>query len=125
MPAVAIKTSAVLVVEDDCFLLTDIAATLREQGFEVLVAENAGTALQVLETRADIGVLVTDIEMPGMSGLQLSQKVRDRWPPVEIILISGHVSPNAAEMPQRSLFFSKPMNLHDLGKAIRGFGAQV
>src|ERR1051325_10209384 len=110
MPAIAIKTSAVLVVENDSFLLADIAATLRGQGFEILVAEDADTALQALETRADIGVLVTDIEIPGMSGLQLSQTVRDRWPPVEIIIMSGHACPNAAEMPQRSLIFSKPPN---------------
>ena len=125
MSAISIKTSAVLVVEDDPLLLDDTTATLRDQGFEVLSAENAAAALQTLETRADIGVMVTDVEMPGMNGLQLSREVRDRWPPIEIIIVSGYTSPSPIEMPQRSLFFSKPTNLREIGKAIRNFGAQL
>ena len=122
MSAIPIKTSAVLVVEDDPFVREDTTTTLRDLGFEVLTAEDAETALQALETRADIGVMVTDIEMPGKSGLQLSREVRDRWPPVEIIIVSGHGCPSAAEMPQRSLFFSKPADLQDVCRAIRSFG---
>jgi len=125
MIAISIKTSALLIVEDDPAILAETTAALRDQGFEVLPAKDAQAALKLLETRADIGVMVTDVEMPGMDGLRLSQIVRDRFPPMEIIVVSDANRPSPIDIPQRALFLSKPIDLQELGKAIRGFGAQL
>lgn len=52
-------------------------------------------------------------------GLKLSLYVRNRWPPIEIIIVSGHRTVAAEEMPNRGLFFSKPYSRHAITGAMR------
>lgn len=62
-----------------------------------------------MEQHADIGILFTDIEMPGsMDGLKLAAYVRDRWPPVVIIIASGAMGIDAMKFPEGASFFPKP-----------------
>lgn len=97
----------VLVVEDEPFLRMCAVDMLEEDGFDVIEASNATEAVVLLETRMDIRIVFTDIDMPGgMDGMRLAACIRDRWPPVEIIITSGQVVPK--DLPLRSLFFSKP-----------------
>ena len=87
--------ATVLVVEDDVFQLMDTADYLECLGYEVIQALDAEQAIQLLHSRSDIRFLVTDIDMPGsMSGIDLARAVRNRWPPVEIIVMSGDVAPS-------------------------------
>lgn len=110
----------VLVVEDEALILFSIADDLRRAGFDVLEALNADAAIVLLESRADITVLFTDVDMPGsMDGLKLSTAVRDRWPPVKIILTSGHVKLKLESLPTGGRFFSKPYDAMDLVATIR------
>ena len=114
----------VLVVEDDFLLRSTTAGGLQDAGFDVLEAQDADEAIKILETRADIRVIYTDIEMPGsMDGLKLAAVVRDRWPPVEIIVTSGKQMPDSDQMPQRSRFFPKPADFNAIAKTIREFCA--
>lgn len=81
----------VLVVEDETLLRMNIALSLEQEGFRVYEAENADQAIAVLEAHAEIGLMFTDIDMPGsMDGLKLATAVRNRWPPIKIIVTSGH-----------------------------------
>lgn len=99
----------VLVVEDEALLLFTIADELRDAGFTVYEASNADEAIRQLETRPQIDILFTDIDMPGsMDGLRLSAAVRDRWPPVKIIVTSGKRNPGADALPEGGVFMSKP-----------------
>jgi CheY-like chemotaxis protein len=99
----------ILVVEDDPLLRMAAVDFVEEAGFEVVEAANADEAVAILENRTDIRVVFTDIDMPGsMNGLKLAAAVRDRWPPIDIVIVSGHVRPTEADLPPRSLFFSKP-----------------
>lgn len=101
--------ATVLVVEDEAFLLFAIADELREAGYHVLEASNADQAIRILESRQDISILFTDIDMPGsMDGLRLSAAVRDRWPPIKIIITSGKRQPAADAMPSGGVFLPKP-----------------
>jgi CheY-like chemotaxis protein len=112
----------VLVVEDDPLLRLTTAEGLQDAGFDVIEAQDADEAIKILETRADIRVIFTDIEMPGsMDGLKLAAMVRDRWPPVEIIVTSGKQMPEAEKLPQRSRFFPKPTDFTTVAKTIREF----
>lgn len=100
---------AVLVVEDEFLIRMSIVASIEEAGFEVYEAANADQAIRMLETHPDIRALFTDVDMPGsMDGLKLAAAVRRRWPPVKIIVTSGHVKIRPDELPVEGKFFSKP-----------------
>lgn len=112
--------TAVLVVEDEALVRFDIADYLSEHGFEVHEAASADEAIAILEAVPTIRLLFTDIDMPGsMDGLKLSAAVRDRWPPVHIIVTSGHRPVDIAELPDGSIFFAKPYRGPDIVKSIR------
>lgn len=60
----------------------------------------------------DIRTVFSDIDMPGsMDGMKLAAAVRDRWPPIEIIIVSGHRRPVDRDLPARATFFPKPYNV--------------
>ena len=111
-----------LVVEDEP-LLRMMAVDLGEDaGFEVVEAANAADAVAILETRPDIRIVFTDIDMPGgMDGMRLAACIRDRWPPIDIILTSGKARPQAAALPTRAVFFPKPYRHDEVTTAMRGF----
>ena len=100
---------SVLVVEDEALIRMDIADQLEREGFFIFEAANADQAIVVLNAEPSVRIMFTDIDMPGsMDGLKLAAAVRDRFPPVQIIVTSGHRSVEMDEMPAGSVFFSKP-----------------
>ncbi|MBP2558198.1 CheY-like chemotaxis protein [Neorhizobium galegae] len=104
-----LRKQAVLVVEDEPLLRMMAIDLVEEAGFQAVEAADADEAVTILETRADIRIVFTDIDMPGsMNGMKLAAAVRDRWPPIEIIIVSGQVRPGEGDLPERSVFFSKP-----------------
>src|SRR4051794_6732216 len=113
---------SVLVVEDESLIRFVICEGLVAEGYEVLTADNADRAIEILESRNDITTIFTDIEMPGsMDGLKLAAAVRDRWPPVNIVITSGKLRPRAEQMPANSLFLAKPYHTVDVVTALRTF----
>src|SRR5258705_8024634 len=99
----------ILVVEDDGLQRIYAASVIEEAGFEVLEAANATEAVLILEARKDIRVVFTDIEMPGsMDGIKLARAIRDRWPPIELILTSGKHRLEGDAIPARGQFLTKP-----------------
>ena len=112
--------TTVLVVEDEILVAMDLEMTLEENGFRVLKAPNADKALELLEAHNEIQLIITDIDMPGsMDGLRLAAAVSDRWPPTRIILVSGHRMVGVADIPDGSLFFSKPYRHADILSSMR------
>jgi len=100
---------AVLVVEDDAILRLHALDIVEEAGFTAIEAKNADEAIAILESRSDIALLYTDINMPGsMDGLKLAHAVRDRWPPIKIVVVSGQVQVDQNDLPSDSRFFGKP-----------------
>lgn len=111
MQTIPLKCKAViLIVEDEPLLRIAACCFVQEAGFEPVEAANADEAIVLLEDRADIGLVFTDIDMPygSMNGLKLAQAVADRWPPIKIIVVSGHQTPLQGDMPPGSRFFTKP-----------------
>jgi len=112
----------VLVVEDEALLLYSIADDLREQGFEVIEARNAAEALVALASNPQINLLLTDIDMPGsMDGLALAAAVRNRWPPVKILVTSGKGRPPMSQLPDGA-FISKPYTSSAISEIFEGLG---
>jgi CheY-like chemotaxis protein len=99
----------VLVVEDEPLLRLFAAETIADAGFQVVEAANATEAVHILETRFDIRIVFTDIDMPhGVDGLELAASIRRRWPPIEIVITSGKPFPRGSQLPSRSVFHPKP-----------------
>jgi len=105
-------TTNVLVVEDEMVLRMRAVDIVEDAGFTAVEAINADEALAILETRSDISLLFSDIQMPGtMDGLKLAHAVHDRWPEIKIILVSGQIKLTDAEKPTDSRFFGKPLDV--------------
>jgi CheY-like chemotaxis protein len=67
--------------------------------------KDADEAIAILEKRTDITLLFTDIQMPGsMDGLKLAHAVRDRWPPIKIVVVSGQTALTQNDLPANSFF---------------------
>src|SRR3954449_6063686 len=102
----------VLVVEDEMVLRMRAVDIVEDAGFKAIEAINADEALSILESRSDISLLFSDIQMPGtMDGLKLAHAVHDRWPSIKIILVSGQVRPSEKDQPAESRFFGKPLEV--------------
>jgi two-component sensor histidine kinase len=105
----------VLVVEDEMVLRMKAVDIVEDAGFTAVEASNADQALSILESRSDISLLFTDIQMPGsMDGLKLAHAVHLRWPTIKIILVSGQVRVSDADKPAHSRFFGKPLEVKQM-----------
>jgi len=117
----------VLVVEDEMVLRMRAVDIVEDAGFTAVEAVNADEALSILESRSDIALLFSDIQMPGsMDGLKLAYAVHARWPAIKIILVSGQITLSDADKPANSLFFGKPLVVKQMIAELRamvGLGA--
>jgi CheY-like chemotaxis protein len=113
----------VLVVEDDFLSRLHAVNLVEDTGYIAVEAFNADEAIHILETRKDIRIVFTDINMPGsMDGLKLAHAIRKRWPPIELILTSGHADLSDTDIPERGQFFSKPYRDGEIISALHHFG---
>src|ERR1700737_1549771 len=102
--------AVVLVVEDEMLLRMRAVDMVEDAGYTSVEAVDADAAFAILESRSDIALLFTDIQMPGsMDGLGLARSVHDRWPPIKIILVSGQLKLANIDIPAGSRFFGKPL----------------
>jgi two-component system, response regulator PdtaR len=105
------KMATVLVVEDEFLVRNFLQIELEDAGYDVVLADKA---------RTDIHLVFTDIDMPGsMDGLKLAACVRDRWPPIHIIITTGNARP--LEIPANALFIPKPYIGRTVIDAMRTF----
>jgi two-component sensor histidine kinase/DNA-binding response OmpR family regulator len=106
---------AILVVEDEMLLRMRAVDMVEDAGFTPVEATNADDALAILESRSDIELLFTDIQMPGsIDGLKLAHAVRERWPLIKIILVSGQLKLTDDDKPVDSRFFGKPIDVKQM-----------
>jgi CheY-like chemotaxis protein len=103
------RNPVVLVVEDETLVRVTALAIVEESGFEAIAAGNADEAIHAPESHGDISAVFTDVQMPGsMDGLKLAQVVRDRWPPVALLVTSGKTPVTASDLPRGARFLPKP-----------------
>jgi CheY-like chemotaxis protein len=94
-PAADSPTLKILLVDDDALVITSTVSMLEDFGHDVVEAESGATALEILQNKRDIDLLITDYSMPKMNGAQLADAARKLRPDLPILLVSGY-----AELPQ-------------------------
>ena len=115
----------VLVVEDEALIRMSSADVIRDLGFEVIEAVDADHAISLLESVPGVTVVFTDIQMPGsMDGLLLAAVVRDRWPPIALLVTSGKMRPASSDMPTGARFISKPYSPFELKGQLQSLTGQ-
>jgi CheY-like chemotaxis protein len=120
-PLISDCRGRLLIVDDIELVLECTSDFLQAVGFETNVARNADEALQVLEARP-IDLLLTDFNMPGISGLELISKVRERWPGVKCILASGYLDESVERRivnEFNAATLRKPYNVADAAELIQ------
>lgn len=116
------EPKTILVVEDEAVVRMMAVDMLEDAGYAVHEAGTADEALSLLEGKAKIDVMFTDIRMPGsMDGLALAEIVGNRWPAIGIIITSGHVA-LPADIGQ-AVFLPKPYRSHVLGEHVARLAA--
>lgn len=109
----------VLVVEDNAIIRMGAVDLVLSAGYEALEAGDADEAIRILESRSDIDLVFTDVQMPGtMDGIKLSHYIRDRWPPVKLLVASGNAILEESSLPTGSRFFQKPYEDHAIADAM-------
>lgn len=101
-----------IIVDDDFMFVMHASAILGDAGYRPVELQNATQALTLLEAEnGKIPLIFVDIEMKGMSGLELARQVNQRWPEIHIVIASGHIEPPLSEMPREATFFAKPIDI--------------
>ncbi|HKO92094.1 MAG TPA: ATP-binding protein [Polyangiaceae bacterium] len=120
---IAVGTETVLFVEDDPGVRRIGVQILAEQSYRIRVAANGVDALQVLgEDPGPLDLLVTDVVMPGMSGTELACRLRENWPDLPVLYISGYTedaSVAASALAPRTAFLRKPYKRETLLEKVR------
>lgn len=120
----AMELESVLIVEDETDLMDVASELFRSMGYEVITASNGTDALDILERKAHVDILFTDVMMPnGMNGIELARFAAQRYPAMKVILASGYTLPSLRAQYgdiDKFTFMSKPYRLSDLAKKLRG-----
>ena len=116
------RPTVILVVEDEALVRMIASDILTEKGgYRVLEAAHAEEALTLLESRHDVRLVFTDVEMPGsLDGFALARIVDMRFPGIKVIVTSGRMTPGAGDLPKGTRFLPKPYAPLALVGMVRG-----
>ena len=113
----AIKT---LLVDDEKIFLETIQKRLVKRGLDTKTANSGKECLKMLGGN-NFDIVVTDVKMPGMDGIELLKSIKQTWPDIEVILLTGHANPNdGVEGIKKGAFdyLTKPIELEHLSGKI-------
>ena len=111
----------VLVVDDEETIRNLLKGRLEREGHDVAVANGAEEAEQLFANGGEVGVLVTDLKMPGKDGFQLMSWAREKYPQLRVVVITGHGEKDVAVKALRSGasdYLEKPFDLDELSHAV-------
>jgi CheY-like chemotaxis protein len=118
-PAAAPQGLRVLLVDDDDAVRATAEGLLLDLGFEVLTAADGPAALSVLERDPQVRLLLTDVVMPGMSGVELARAATARRPDLRVLLSTGYAAEGVVEDAGDWPVLRKPYRLDALDRAAR------
>ena len=110
----------VLVVDDEPDVADMAEVLLAAHGLDTVVAYSGADALLALAAHPDVDAVVSDVMMPGMTGLQLAAQIDERYPKVKVVLASGYMAPDMTRgQPLKRLFLAKPYRIEQLLQLLR------
>lgn len=112
--------AAVLIVDDERSMRDFLKILLEREGHEVIAADSGAKALELLAAQS-FDVIVSDIRMPGMTGIELLEAVKELFPELPVILITAFASPDDAVLAMKNGAFdyiSKPFNVDEIKSVI-------
>jgi two-component system cell cycle sensor histidine kinase/response regulator CckA len=125
LPAPMVGVGTVMIVEDDPAIRYMTAKLLTRAGYDVLAVASGSEAIATARLAGPIDVLVTDVVMPAMSGIDLAEQMMDIYPPIGVVLLSGYVEETLDLERARSrgaTFVAKPLSstqlLRTVGEAV-------
>jgi DNA-binding NtrC family response regulator len=107
------------VVDDEGIVLESCRRVLVDR-FEVITASSADTALDVLR-REPVEMILLDIKMPGKDGMSLLKEVKEKWPNIPVIVMSGYATTETVEQVSRTeaaTFIAKPFTPDELVEVV-------
>ncbi|WP_434547865.1 response regulator [Pseudomonas putida] len=113
------SAARVLLVEDNLQVGEITVKLLNELGYDAQLAGDAASAIELLEHHLDkIDVVVTDVVMPGMSGLELGDFITEKWPALPVVLASGYSHALAKNARHKFRLLKKPYSINELVAAL-------
>jgi two-component system cell cycle sensor histidine kinase/response regulator CckA len=110
----------ILLVEDEEQVLIPVREFLERSGYFVLSATNGADALRVVDSQSgDIDLLLTDLVMPGLDGVQVARSIRSKYPNVRVLYISGYADPQGKGLDKAAALLRKPFSQQLLASKIR------
>lgn len=122
-PARQVRSRPILVVDDDVLVSTGTAAMLEDMGHVAIEANSGAHALEIIHSGVGIELVITDQAMPGMTGLQLFERIKATCPGLPVILATGYAELPHGEAELRIPRLSKPFTQEQLAAAIACAGA--
>jgi DNA-binding NtrC family response regulator len=107
----------ILIAEDDINTLQGLNTIVSRQGHTVLTAPDGQEAFALMGEHGDVEVLLTDLKMPGLSGLELSRRVRESWPETQVIVMTAFGTVETAVQAMKDGVFdylTKPVDIEEL-----------
>lgn len=114
----------VLVADDNADTVIVVSQTLAMSGYEVVTASSVRQALDLLDERSDIGVVVSDIRMPEEDGFDFLRVLRVRFPSMPMILMTGNAITAEDVVPAGATILQKPFDIGELERLISDSIAQ-
>lgn len=110
---------SVLIVEDEPLVRMVAVDAISGENIEALEAEDAASAPELLDAHPEVSVLFTDVDMPGMDGIELARRVHDMRPAIELIVTSGKHRHLDKDLPDHGTFLAKPYQMNKLVDLVR------
>jgi len=119
--AIATIVATILLVDDDPGVRYALTEVMRDRGYRVIAVDSGPRALAALEGGEAFDVVVTDLSMPGMDGIELVSQIAARAPALPVILLSAHGSDNLVRIASNRgacRCLSKPFDIDEIARAV-------
>ncbi len=119
--------ASVLIVDDERSMRDFLKILLEKEGHKVAIAESGKRALDILDNQ-QVDVIVSDIRMPGMTGIELLEAVKEESPDLPVIMITAFASPDDAVLAMKNGAFdyiTKPFNVDEIKSVIESATSKI